>query len=89
MPTLTIRAMHDIAYERGEDYDPAAISDAASMAADLQLGRHAGLPVEAPSAYDRRRAQDRARREALAGVPGWLTAKDVLARPAGVHGELI
>jgi len=93
MQTLSIRAMHDVAYERGEEFDPALLGDVPTMAAELALGEHAGLPIEGPSAYDRRRARDRERR--AAAVPQWLEASDLAQSLLGldggrlVHGELV
>lgn len=89
MHTLTIRAMHDVAYERGEDFDPAVMADLPDVMAGLALSERAAMPVEAPSLYDRRRARDRRRREALAAVPAWLTANDLVEPLLGVHGELV
>ena len=81
--------MHDVAYERGEDYDPALLGDIPAMAAELALGAQAALPVEAPSEYDRRRARRRERRHALEAVPAWLEASDLTEPLTGVHGALI
>jgi hypothetical protein len=89
MPTMSIRTMHDVAYERGEDYDPALIGDVPEMAAELALGDQAGLPIEAPSLYDRRRRRARERRAALEGVPEWLSVDDLVEPLVGVHGELV
>lgn len=89
MLTMSVRTMHDVAYERGEDYDPALMGDAPRMAAELTLGAQAGPPIEAPSAYERRRARARERRAALDGVPEWLSAEDLVEPLIGVHGELV
>lgn len=89
MQTMSIRAMHDVAYERGEEFDPALIGDVPTMAAELSLGHQAGLPIEAPSPYDRRRRWARERRQALDGVPEWLEAADLVEPLVGVHGEIV
>lgn len=89
MQTLNIRAMHDVAYERGEDFDPAVMADMPDVLEGLAMSERAELPVEAPSAYDRRRARERQRRRRLAAVPAWLTATDLVEPLVGVHGELV
>lgn len=88
MQTMSVRTMHDVAYERGEDYDPALMTDTA-LVEELALGHRAGLPIEAPSPYDRRRARARERRAALGDVPEWLSADDLVEPLVGVHGELV
>ncbi|MCP9491549.1 MAG: hypothetical protein MSC31_16990 [Solirubrobacteraceae bacterium MAG38_C4-C5] len=86
---MSVRTMHDVAYERGEDYDPAALGDVPRMAAELTLGAQAGLPIEAPAPYDRRRRRARERRAAQDGVPEWLEASDLVEPLLAVHGELV
>lgn len=89
MHALTIRTIHDVAYDRGEDYDPAVMDDVPDLLADLTIGQNAAPPIEAPSLYDRRRARARERRDALAAVPEWLTASDLAEPLVGIHGELV
>jgi hypothetical protein len=89
MQTMSIRAMHDVAYERGEELDPALMGDVPTMAAELSLGHQAGLPIEAPSPYERRRRARRERRRAMDAVPEWLEVGDLVEPLGGIHGELV
>lgn len=82
------RSMMALAYERGEDYDP-ALAPGPALIEELALGQRAGRPIEAPSPYERRRRRERERREARACVPGWFSVDDLLERPVGMHGELV
>jgi len=88
MQTLSIRAMHDVAYERGEEFDP-ALAPTPALVEELELGHQAQRPIEALSPYELRRERERERREALALVPDWFSIEDLLERPAGIHGELV
>lgn len=82
------RLMMALAFERGEEYDP-ALAPSPDLMAELAATAVAGRPVEAPSAYERRRRRERERREALAGVPEWFSVEDLLEPPVGIHGELV
>ena len=86
MHTLSTRDLTALAYERGEEFDP-AMAPSPAVVAELSLGSLAMRPIEAPSPYERRR--EREGRRALSGVPEWLSAEDLLERPVGVHGELV
>jgi hypothetical protein len=88
MHTLSTRTLHDLAYERGEEYDP-ALAPTPGLLEELELGRQAQRPVEALAPYELRRERERERREALALVPDWFSIEDLLERPVGVHGELV
>ncbi len=88
MHTVSRRTLHDLAYERGEEYDP-ALAPTPALVEELELGRQAQRPVEARSSYELRRERERERREALALVPDWFSIEDLLERPVGVHGELV
>ncbi len=88
MRTLSTRTMISLAYERGEEYDPAH-APTPDVVEDLAAWETAAMPVESVSPYERRRRRERARRQALSCLPGWFSAQDLLERPAGVHGELV
>jgi hypothetical protein len=96
LSTRTLAALYqrgeELAYERGEDFDHSLWLSPA-LIDYLANAQRAGRPVEAPSAYERRRRRERKRREAHARVPGWFGAED-LAEPGWtdrelVHGELV
>ena len=88
MHTLSTRTLHALAYERGEEYDPAMAPTPALME-ELDVGHRGGRPIEAPSTYELRRRRDRERRQELALVPEWFSIEDLLERPAGIHGEIV
>lgn len=86
MRTLSTRALAALAYERGEELDPAALPSSALLA-DLCLAGEARAIVPEPSAYARARARRRARAACprrrlderdefgpIAATPGLLTA---------------
>ena len=77
----------ELAYERGEEFDPSLWLSPALSDCLAEVGR-ASRPVEAPSPYERRRRRERERREALGRLPGWLSPED-LAEPAWTSGRLI
>jgi hypothetical protein len=87
MRTPSTRTLAALAYERGEEFDPGLWLSPALIdyLADAERARR---PVAAPSAYERRRRRDRARREASGRVPGWFSPQD-LAGPAWTGGRLI
>ena len=87
MHTLSLSTIQDLAYERGEEFDPALFASPA-LIEDLALVGGAGSIVEAPSKYERRRRYERERRRALASVPEWLEAQDLGALEA-VTGEVV
>jgi hypothetical protein len=90
-PTRTLTALYqrgeELAYERGEEFDPGLWLSPA-LCDYLATAERACRPVAAPSAYERRRRRERARREACGRVPGWFSAQD-LAEPVGTDGRLI
>lgn len=88
MRTMSIRSMAALAYERGEEYDPALAITPALME-QLSLSEHASRPVEAPSPYERQRRRRRERRQEAGRVPDWFAAGDLVERPPGVHGEIV
>jgi hypothetical protein len=88
MHTLSTRTLHDLAYDRGEEYDP-ALTPTPALMEELSLTDRAERPIEAHSPYERRRRRERERREAEALVPDWFALDDLFERPVGVHGELV
>ena len=88
MHTVSIRTMQDLAYECGEEFDPALFAPSEGLVEGLALVGAAAPLVEAPSEYERRRRYARDRRHALRSVPEWLEAQDLVALPS-VHGELV
>jgi hypothetical protein len=91
LSTRTLAALYqggeELAYERGEEFDPSLWLSPALIdhVADAQ---RAGRPVEAPSAYERRRRRERERREASGRVPDWFSPEDI-AEPGWADGRLI
>lgn len=88
MRTLSTRSMMSLAFERGEEFDP-AIAPHADVVEGLAVWERATMPVEAIAPYERRRRRERVRRQALAAVPDWFSAQDLVERPVGVMGEVI
>ena len=88
MRTLSTRTMAALAYERGEEFDP-ALTATPALVDELATWQRAGMPVEAPSPYERRRARERERRQEVSAVPEWFSLQDLVERPVGVLGELV
>ncbi len=88
MRTLSTRTMISLAYERGEEFDP-ALAPTPDVVEDLAAWETAAMPVEAVAPYERRRRRERARRQALAAVPEWFSAQDLIERPLGIMGQVI
>ena len=84
MRTLSTRELATLAYERGHEFDPALIPP--DLVEDLRLAGQAGAVVAAPSSYEHRRRRERERRAALARVPDWFSADDLLAGPIELIG---
>ena len=80
MRTMSTRQLATLAYERGQEFDP-AVMPAPEVIHDLVLASHAGAVVAVPSRYERRRRRERERRAAFAAVPEWFSAEDLLAAP--------
>jgi hypothetical protein len=85
MHTPSTRALAALAYERGEEFDPGAMPPPV-MVEQLRLADRARPLLAAPSDYERRRRRERERRTALAAVPGWFSADDLLAGPLELVG---
>lgn len=88
MRTLSIRELSSLAYERGEEFDP-AMTPTPDLVAELSTWDRATRPVGDAGPYERRRARERRRRQELRAVPEWFSLQDLVERPAGVLGELV
>ena len=94
MRTLSIRTLAAFAYERGEEFDPAAPPTPA-LVEWLSQALAAAPIVSGPGPYELRRRRQRARRTASGEVPEWFSPGDLVdgavpgASGALVHGELV
>ena len=85
MHTLSTRELAALAYERGQEFDP-ALMPTPDLVQDLRLARQAGVIVPVPSAAEQRRLRERERRAARAAVPEWFSADDLVAGPLELIG---
>ena len=86
MQTLSMRSAAALAYERGEEFDP-ALMPSPDVVEQLMAAMGAIRPVSGPGEYERRRLRQRERRM-LARVPDWFSLDDLVREPvAVVHGE--
>jgi hypothetical protein len=87
MRTPSIRTLAALAYERGEEFDPALTPTPTLM--EYLVAASAAAPIASgPGPYERRRRRERERRRALSETPAWLRAEDLLSPPVRlVHGE--
>jgi hypothetical protein len=84
MHTLSTRTLSALAYERGEEYDPALPPITPAAIDELALFEHARLIVCEPGDYERRREAERERRRQrreLSRIPEWFSAQDLIAAP--------
>lgn len=89
MRTLSTRSVAALAYERGEEFDPATMPTPALLE-DLSAASGAGAIVAEPTSCERRRRRERERRAALGGAPDWFSPCDLVAPLiAGVSGRLV
>ena len=79
MHTPSTRILSALAYDRGEEFDPAYPVCPALVEA-LSLVEHAALIVGEEGPYERARQRRQARREAN-GIPAWFSAEDLIAAP--------
>jgi hypothetical protein len=79
MHTLSTRTLSALAYDRGEDYDPAQ-SIAPGLLETLVLVEHAGPVIGEDGPYERARQRRRELRE-LSRIPDWFSAQDLVAAP--------
>ena len=87
MRNPSTRTLAALAYERGEEFDP-ALTPTPALVEWLRLGERAVRPLESVSPYERRRERERQRRATNGRVPGWFGAED-LAEPGWADGRLI
>ena len=86
MQTPSMRFVAALAYERGEEFDP-ALMPTPELVEDLGTAGSAIPLVGEPGSYERRRRQERERRM-LERVPAWFSADDLVPeRVAVIHGE--
>ena len=79
MPTLSTRALAALAFERGEEFDPALTLPSAPLAEDLALLAGARPLLCELSPAERRRRRERTRRDACANERKAFAAGDVTA----------
>ena len=79
MHTLSTRTMSALAYDRGEDYDPAQ-PIAPDLLETLSLIEHAAPVIGEDGTYERARRR-RAERRELERIPDWFSAQDLVAAP--------
>jgi hypothetical protein len=85
MQTLSTRVLSALAFDRGEEYDPAQ-PICPSLLEDLELLEHAAPVIgeHGPCERARRRARERRQRSA---IPSWFSAEDLIAAPWETAGE--
>ena len=79
MHTLSTRTLSALAYERGEEYDPAQ-PVAAELLETLSLVEHAAPVIGEDGPYERARRRRRERNQ-LSRSPEWFSAQDLIAAP--------
>jgi hypothetical protein len=89
MRTPSIRTMAALAYERGEEFDPAAVPTPA-LVEWLSAASAAAPIVSGPGRYERRRRRERRRRGTVDRIPDGFSPCDLAGPPvARAHGELV
>jgi hypothetical protein len=79
MHTLSTRTLSALAFDRGEEYDP-AMSVAPDLLDTLALIEHAAPVLGEEGPYERARRRARERRQ-LNEIPEWFSAEDLIAAP--------
>jgi hypothetical protein len=79
MHTLSTRILSALAYDRGEEYDPAE-PVAPDLLEVLSLVEQARPVIGEDGPYERARQRRRERRDAN-GIPDWFSAEDLIAAP--------
>jgi len=79
MHTLSTHTLSALAYDRGEEYDPAQ-PVAPNLLEALSLMERARPIIGEDGPYDRARQRRRERRQAD-GIPAWFSAEDLIAAP--------
>lgn len=79
MHTLSTRILSALAYDRGEEYDPAQ-PVCPDLLEALSLVEHAQPVIGDHGPYERARQRRRERRQ-TDGIPDWFSAEDLIAAP--------
>jgi hypothetical protein len=79
MHTPSTRILSAIAYDRGEEYDPAELITPDLLEA-LSLVEQARPVIGEDGPYERARQRRRDRHQAN-GIPAWFSAEDLVAAP--------
>ena len=79
MHTPPTRILSALAFDRGEEYDP-AMSVAPDLLDTLALIEHAAPVLGEEGPYERARRRARERRQ-LNEIPEWFSAEDLIAAP--------
>ena len=79
MHTPSTRILSALAYDRGEEYDPAD-PIAADLLETLSLVDHARPVIGEDGPYERARRRRRERQQ-LSHIPEWFSAQDLIAAP--------
>jgi hypothetical protein len=79
MHTPSTRILSALAFDRGEEYDP-AMSVAPDLLDTLALIEHAAPVLGEEGPYERARRRARERRQ-LNEIPEWFSAEDLIAAP--------
>ena len=86
MQTPSMRFVAALAYERGEEFDP-ALMPTPELVANIGVAGAAMPVIGEPGSYERRRRRERERR-LLERVPAWFSADDLVRDDMTViHGE--
>jgi hypothetical protein len=85
MHTPSTRILSAIAYDRGEEYDPAELITPDLLEA-LSLVEHAAPVIGEDGPYERAR-QRRSERRQREAIPAWFSVEDLIAAPWETTGE--
>ncbi|HWF25612.1 MAG TPA: hypothetical protein VG275_09200 [Solirubrobacteraceae bacterium] len=87
MHTLSTRTLSALAYDRGEEYDPAQ-PVCPSLLDAFELVEHAAPVIGEDGPWERRR-QERRERRGRQQIPEWFSAEDLIAAPWETDDELL
>ncbi len=85
MHTLSTRILSALAFDRGEEYDPAQ-AVCPDLLEALSLVEHAAPVIGENGPYERARQRRRERRQRNA-IPAWFSVEDLIAAPWETAGE--